>query len=191
MIVPESSLPVALIGLRAVGKSTLARGVARRLDRSVLDTDDEIVRLAADRGLVPGDADTGAVFRALGAEAFRDLEGEVLADSSARRPALVIATGGGAVERPAARAILRNQTVAIWLDAPIELLARRMRADETDRPALFGGDPVAELPELAARRAPWFAEVARARLTIGRLDLDSAIGAIIQAVEPYLARGST
>ncbi|QDU68215.1 shikimate kinase [Engelhardtia mirabilis] len=187
---PEATLPIALIGLRAVGKSTLVAGVARRLGRAALDTDAEIVRLAVDRGLVPGTSDTGAVFRALGQEAFRDLEGEVLADACARRPALVIATGGGAVEREAARAILRHQAVAVWLDAPIEVLAQRMRVDATDRPALFGGDPIAELPQLAARRATWFAEVSRLRLRVGKLDPESTVRAIVEALEPYLARDS-
>lgn len=180
MISPE--LPIALIGLRGVGKSSLAGRLANQLSREPHDTDTEIVRLAAARDLVEAGADTGAVLRSLGTAAFRDLEEEVLRDAVGR-PGLVIATGGGIVERERSRSLLSQQSFAVWLDAPIEVLAHRIRTDTTDRPALYGGDPVTELPQLAARRAPLFAEVARLRVKVGSLSLPEAVAAILRALQ--------
>lgn len=181
----STPLPIALVGLRAVGKSALAQRLARRLGRSAVDTDAEIVRLAVERRQVGTSADTGEVLRALGEPAFRKLEEEALTDA-VRQPNTVVATGGGAVEREQARTILRTRTIAVWLDAPIELLARRMREDAVDRPALFGRDAIAELPQLAARRTAWLAEVARVRVKVGSLDVDGALAAVLDALAPHL-----
>jgi shikimate kinase len=60
------------------------------------------------------------------------------------------------VERAANRELLAACT-CVWLQVPAAELARRMAADPTPRPGLFGGDPAAEIAELERRRAPLYA----------------------------------
>jgi shikimate kinase len=48
------------------------------------------------------------------------------------------------------------------------LLPQRLAADPLTRPALVGADPVAELPELARRREPWYRAVAHRIIAVGR-----------------------
>jgi shikimate kinase len=51
-----------------------------------------------------------------------------------------------------------RQGVVIWLDAPEDLLLRRLRADSTARPLLAQADPAARLAALLEARRPLYAQ---------------------------------
>src|SRR5712692_104111 len=96
---------VVLVGLSGSGKSTVGQLVATTLGVPYLDTDDVVAARAGKP--VP------QVFADEGEERFRDLETEVIVEhcrgvlhTPARLGHCVIATGGGAVLRPANRAAL-------------------------------------------------------------------------------------
>lgn len=98
------------------------------------------------------------MLRALGEPAFRELEARVL--ESALAEGEVVATGGGCVETVAMRRLLAERARCVWLEADVGVLRARLEADPTPRPALVSEDPGVELVRLAARRAPWFRELA-------------------------------
>ena len=85
----------------------------------------------------------------------------------------VIATGGGCVERPANRRLLAARSLCIWLEAPAACLQRRIRAGGATRPPLEGADAAAELPRIAARRAPLYAAVAHLRWDCGEREVET------------------
>ncbi len=152
---------VCLVGLRCAGKSAVGACLARRLGVPFADLDRE---LAADWARTEGSADApeaGEVLSRLGEPAFRELEERTLTRLIRDGGPLVLATGGGAVESRTSRARLAAETVAVWLRVATPELQRRMRADPRLRPGLLGGDPVAEVATLAARRAPLYGSVAR------------------------------
>ena len=64
----KASLPIALIGYRGTGKTTVAGQLATRLDCDWIDADAEIERRAG--------KSIGDIFDELGEQAFRDLEAE-------------------------------------------------------------------------------------------------------------------
>ena len=68
---------VFLIGLMAVGKSTVGRRLASTLDRQFVDSDDEIERRAG--------AAISWIFDVEGEEGFRDREQQVIDDLSQRQ----------------------------------------------------------------------------------------------------------
>jgi shikimate kinase len=108
------------------------------------------------------------------------------ARADAHAPPTVLATGGGVVEDPTSRALLAG-CVCLWLDAPIEVLQARLRAaGAQSRPALGGGDPAAELPDLARRRAAWYGELAHARLDLAGLGLGDSLDLLEAAAAPLL-----
>jgi shikimate kinase len=157
---PERAAPVrrhtlALIGLRCSGKSTVARILAQRLALPLVDLDDEIAR----NGGLP-DESAGEVLARIGIEAYRDLEQRELARVLSTETPIVLATGGGVVERAANRTALRARAANVWLRADIDTLQERLASDPTPRPAVLGTDAVAELPALARRREPLYREVA-------------------------------
>jgi len=151
--------PIALVGLRASGKTTLGKLLAKRLGRVFVDLDVELSREDAALRATDVLRPAGEILSVEGEPRFRDLEERALERVLSRTEPLVVATGGGVVERARNRLLLRTRAQCLWLVVPIEELQRRMRANPRARPALLGKDPVDELPRLAERRNGWFQEL--------------------------------
>ncbi|MEJ5365305.1 MAG: shikimate kinase [Desulfosoma sp.] len=146
---------IAVIGFRASGKSTLGPLVARALGWRFVDMDEV---LSASLGL-----SIAAWVDRFGWESFRDREARLLADLS-RDDKIVVATGGGVVEREENRRVLQQSFFTAWVRCAPEILCRRLASDEKtapSRPSLTGGDVVAEAAEVLARRSPWYEASAR------------------------------
>lgn len=163
--------PIVLVGLMGVGKSTVGRRLAARLNVPFVDADHEIETAA---GMTVGE-----IFERFGEPYFRDGERRVIArliDGSPR----VIATGGGAFINDETRALILDQGIAIWLDAPPRVLAERVKRRDT-RPLLRGRDPHQVLTDLAAIRNPIYAQ-APIRIASDQAPHESAVGAILKAI---------
>ena len=158
--------PLALVGLRASGKSTLAPLLAARLGRRALDLDQLLVRSAVEGGLVPAGSGPGAALSELGEARFRQLELEVLEQALTERE-VVIACGGGVVETERAREALAGSALVVWLDPPLATLAERLERDPGDRPPLTdASDAAGEVERIASRRRPWFEALASIRVDL-------------------------
>lgn len=107
-----------LVGMPGCGKSTIGRKLAARLDRPLVDTDEEIVKRIG--CTIP------EYFASHGEEEFRKREHEVLRDFSSRS-GQVIATGGGIVTRTENMDPLRENSVVVFLRREIEKLPTRGR----------------------------------------------------------------
>ena len=142
------SVVLALVGLRCSGKTTVGRALAERTGADFVDLDQVV---ASRTGL----RSAGEVIEACGLERFRDLEEQALVDvlASAECP-MVLATGGGVVERSASRERLGLEATVAWLRAPLALLRQRMAGDQgTSRPTITAGDED-EFISLERQRAP-------------------------------------
>ena len=132
------------------GKTTLGRQLARRLGKRFVDADHELeARLGVP---IP------TIFEIEGEAGFRDREEAIIAELTAATD-IVLATGGGAVTRPASRAYLKENGTVIYLHARPETLWLRVR-HARHRPMLHAADPRARLAELYAQRDPLYREVA-------------------------------
>ncbi|HJR26054.1 MAG TPA: shikimate kinase [Acidimicrobiales bacterium] len=144
---------MVLVGLMGSGKTTVGRRLAALLDRAFVDADDA-VEARAGRPIAE-------IFEDDGEDAFRDLEAAVLEELLRAPDHPVIASGGGAVVRPATRALLGGDDVTVvWLDAAPAFLASRIER-KAHRPLLAGDEtPRQVLERLHGERAPLYAEVA-------------------------------
>jgi shikimate kinase len=139
--------PIVLVGLMGVGKTTIGRRLARRLDLPFVDADHEIETAAG--------MSVSEIFAKFGEAHFRDGERRVisrLVDTVLG----VIATGGGAFMNDETRALILSRADAVWLDSDLDTLAERV-GRRNDRPLLTGRDPRTALAELAAVRNPVYA----------------------------------
>lgn len=175
---PTAARPLALVGLRGAGKSTVGRALAERLGRPFVDLDDALAEAFGEAG-----EGAGGVLRRVGEPRFRELERESLLAALARTDAPVVATGGGVVERADNRADLASRCRCLWLRAAPEVLAARLAQDGTDRPSLTELEPLAEVQALAARRAPLYAEVAELTVDVDGLEVVTLLERIFSQLE--------
>lgn len=156
---------VALLGLRCSGKTTIGRLLAAELRRAFLDLDPETVRVGRWAGW-PADS-VGELLRRAGPARFRELEAAALRRVLEPCPRVVLATGGGVVERADNRAWLARTARCFYLSVPLAELASRLRADPADRPPLLGPDAVSELGALSRAREPHYLALAEAVIECG------------------------
>ncbi|MEM7096639.1 MAG: shikimate kinase AroK [Pseudomonadota bacterium] len=141
---------IFLVGLMAVGKSTVGRLLAESLQMPFYDTDIEIESRAG--------AEVAWIFDVEGEQGFRDREEQVI-DELSQENGIVVATGGGAVKRPANRLHMGGRGTVIHLDCSLNRLLARTRKDKK-RPLLQGDNREQVLRDLIAERAPLYQEIA-------------------------------
>jgi shikimate kinase len=148
-----------LVGLMAVGKSTVGRCLAQELKLEFYDSDRVIEERAG--------ADVAWIFDVEGEGGFRDRESHVIDELSARN-GIVLATGGGAVLREENRRHLGERGTVIFLDSPLDSLVARTRRDRR-RPLLQQSkDPLATFERLAVERRPLYESIADYRFFASR-----------------------
>ena len=159
-----------------VGKSTVGRRLARRLGLPFIDSDSEIEEAV---GLPAGE-----VFERYGEEDYRDGERRLVArlvDGQIR----VISTGGGVFVDPRTRELLKQRTITVWLDAPVDVLAERTSRRDT-RPLLKNGDPKGTLERLAKIEREAYAE-AHVHVRSGDGAHRNVVDSIVRALEKHIA----
>ena len=139
---------IVLAGMMGCGKTTISALLARKLDRTAIDTDAEIVKT---HGRI---AD---IFEKFGEEKFRDIETETVKKISAMDN-VIIATGGGCLLREENLRLLKNNGKIVFLRARLETLVKRVEGD-TERPLLAGGAEL-RLSRLLQVRTPVYESAA-------------------------------
>jgi shikimate kinase len=168
---PRPDRAIVLVGLMGVGKSTVGRRLAARLELPFVDADHEIEAAAG--------TTIAEIFARFGEAHFRDGERRVirrLIDGEVK----VLATGGGAFMQPDTRALILERATAVWLDAELDVIVHRVGRRE-GRPLLAGKDPHAVLSALAAERNPIYA-LAPIRVRSAAAPHEATVEAILEAL---------
>ncbi|BAY96687.1 shikimate kinase [Tolypothrix tenuis PCC 7101] len=165
-----------LIGMMGSGKTTVGRLLAKHLGYGFVDTDDVIVQV--------GGKSINQLFAESGETAFRQLESDVLSQVCSFTK-LAIATGGGIVTRQENWSYLHHGLI-VWLDAPVDLLYRRLQADDT-RPLLQDVDPREKLRSLLEQRQPLYSQ-ADLQITINEGETPEQIAERVIAAIPSVLK---
>lgn len=166
---------IFLTGYRGTGKTTVGRLLAAELGWPFVDVDDRIEAAAG--------TSVAAIFAGEGEAGFRDREAAALAEL-AGLTRHVIATGGGAILRPANRELLRAAGFVAWLTARPETIWQRLQADPTTaarRPNLTAAGGLAEVQALLAAREPLYRETAHSAFDTDQQSPEAVAAAILTA----------
>lgn len=145
-ISPTAARPLALIGLRGAGKSTIGARAAKRLGRSFIEIDERISERA---GMA-----AGAIFDVHGADFYRRIEREEIERALEAGGAPILATAGSLVTHSGTYERLLAATNVVWLKATPEDHLTRVIAQGDMRPMADRKDAMADLEGiLRARRA--------------------------------------
>jgi shikimate kinase len=185
---------LALVGFMGSGKSAVGTGVAHRRAIPFVDSDTVIEE---EMGPI------AAIFEEHGEEHFRAVERDVctaVLDRAAVLP-MVVSLGGGAVLSADVRAALRGVAHVAWLEAPPDVLWRRVAAEETAAEAA-GREPGetavrplardrAAFAALLVAREPLYREVATVIVDNGRgRAVDDLVEELVRLTEPGASQGA-
>lgn len=141
-----------MVGLMGAGKTAVGQTLARELGWPFVDSDQEIVERTG--------VSIPTIFEFEGEPGFRRREQQVIEELS-QRPAIVLATGGGAILAEANRRCLHDRGWVVYLCQPPEVLHQRTgKCRHQPRPMLDTADPLGRLRELYAERDPLYRQTA-------------------------------
>ncbi len=165
--------PLVFIGLPGSGKSAVAEQLGLALGRPVISID----QLVVDRvGMSIAD-----LFVAEGEQEFRRLETELLNEVMNNHPNSIVDGGGGLVVGRENRRIIREQAVAVWLDAPNQTLLDRM-ASFGSRP-LLTDNPSDSIAELRRSRLVHYTTVADAIVQTAGKTVDEVVSLVTERLQ--------
>lgn len=150
---------VVLIGMMGSGKTTIGRMLARKLNRSFLDTDRELERRAGQT--------VRQIFTQQGEDAFRHMETELLQELVEWQRSSVIACGGGIVARVENVGLLKQIGTVIWLSMSSDNLVERLHYSRRQgRPLLQTEHWPQVVRQLMAERAASYRRAADVTLAV-------------------------
>ena len=158
--------PVVLVGPMGVGKTTVGKKLAKRLELPFIDTDAVITK---------NHGDISAIFADHGEPAFREIESDVLV-SLLNEPA-VISTGGGAVLHEKSREALSLATV-VYLSTDGKHIASRLKGG--NRPLIKNG--ISDWRQIYNSRKPLYEQVADLTVDTSNSSLLQTIDAILEGL---------
>jgi shikimate kinase len=163
---------IVLTGFMGSGKSTVGPLVAQRLGWKFIDVDD-VIEIEAGTSIA-------SLFASEGEVAFRDREHATIARLTADHE-MVIALGGGAIERPETRNLLltASDTLLVHLEVELTTTLARCQGTEYTRPVLADQ---ANLERRYQRRLPLY-RTAHVSITVDTLTPEQVADAILRKAE--------
>ena len=159
--------PIVLVGPMGVGKTTVGKKLAKRLEVQFVDTDAVITE---------NHGDISEIFATQGEPAFREIESDTLVPLLAGR--CVISTGGGAVLHERTREALALATV-VYLSTDGKHIASRLRGG--NRPLIKNG--ISDWRQIYASRKPLYEQVADITVDTSNSSLVQTIDAILEGLK--------
>lgn len=109
----KQKMNIALIGMPASGKTTVGRVLSEKLDKTFVDSDDEIIK--SENKKIPD------IFKEYGEDYFRNVEKNVIKELSMLN-SQIISTGGGVVLNHENIENLKGNSRVYFLDRPLDML---------------------------------------------------------------------
>jgi len=153
-----------------VGKTTIGRQLAARLNLTFKDSDQEIEEQTG--------ASISLIFEIEGESGFRKRERTMIAKLTAQQH-IILSTGGGAVLDSQNRTDLKNRGYVIYLQASVAELLNRT-AYSRNRPLLQTDNPGTQLEKILHERFPLYKEVADVIVDTDNLSIRQVVKLVLK-----------
>jgi shikimate kinase len=168
---------IALIGFMATGKTTIARAIAEKLGKTLVEMD-VLIEQKAGKSIL-------AIFEDDGESAFRQLEIDIIKEVS-QGENLVIACGGGVVLNRINIDRLKQNAVIVLLTVSFDVIEKRVAASTSVRPLLAESrDKAQAIRELMAFRQPFYERAADITVDSSNSSIEATADLIINKVKGY------
>ena len=117
---------LTLTGMMGVGKTTIGKRLAKKLNYAFVDVDKIIEKQEGES--------ISSIFKNKGEDYFRKIEKQ-LTIIELKKNNSVISLGGGAFLNSSIRQYSKKNSISFWLDVPIEILIRRLKKSK-NRPII-------------------------------------------------------
>jgi len=165
---------LVLLGMMAVGKTTLGKSVAKKQKLEFIDIDKNIEK----KNLMT----IKEIFRKKGEKFFRtEEENEVL--KSLKKNNVVISLGGGAFINNILRENILKNSISVWLDIDVKVLSKRV-AKSKKRPLLNTGNSNKKLNNLYNERKNIY-KLAHHKIKCDNLTIQNITSKIVAIYEKY------
>lgn len=162
-------LNLFLIGPTGVGKTTIGRNLASKLNMDFFDSDIEIEKVTG--------VNISWILDLEGEQGFRKREEKVI-QNVAHKNNIVLATGGGSVQSIKVRNCLSSKGIVIYLKSTIEQQISRIKLDKT-RPLLRSSDPTKILKAMEIVRNPLYNEIADISIQVNSKSIKCIVNQIL------------
>jgi len=162
-------MKVFLIGPMGTGKSSTGKDLSRELGLNFQDTD-KLVESSENKSI-------SEIFETNNEEYFRQKEMEALIEAS-KLENVVVATGGGIVEKEDNRDILEREKNVIFLDSSIERQFEKTK-DSNKRPLLNDANKIDILRKLYEKRRLFYENTSDLKISMDGLEKSEVIKKII------------
>lgn len=166
---------IALVGMMGVGKTSIGRILAKRLDVSFMDSDHEVEAAAK--------CSVADIYAWYGEKAFRDTERLIIKRLATETPH-ILSTGVEVFVHDDCRELLLDHTVTVWLKASIDTIYPRV-ARRSHRPQLEQGNKKEILQNLIHSYYPLY-EKAHIHVNCDNQSAQHTAESIILKVQSYL-----
>ncbi|OGT56076.1 MAG: hypothetical protein A3F14_00530 [Gammaproteobacteria bacterium RIFCSPHIGHO2_12_FULL_43_28] len=141
---------IFLVGPMGAGKTSVGRYLARKLDKTFYDSDEEVEKRVG--------VSLTWIYDLEGHLGFRQREMKVIDELSALHD-IVLSTGGGCIETPEVRTFLKARGLVIYMEVMLKTQLDRLKRDKR-RPLLQGENPQKVLIDLWEKREPIYEDIA-------------------------------
>ena len=163
---------LTLTGMMGVGKSTIGKNLAKKLNYNFIDVD-KIIEAKEGRSI-------NSIFKNESESYFRKIENDITLAELKKRNS-VISLGGGAFLNKSIRRSAKNFSISFWLDVPTYELTKRLR-NSRQRPLLFKKNIDETVKKIYFDRKKIYNE-ADYRIKCNSLKLEEIVNKIIRIYE--------
>ena len=163
---------LTLTGMMGVGKSTIGKNLAKKLNYNFIDVDKLIEKKEG--------CSINLIFKNKGENYFRKIENDITL-VELKKHDTVISLGGGAFMNNSIRRCVKKISVSFWLDVPLDDLIKRLKKNH-QRPLLYKKNVENEAKKIYFERKKIYNE-ADFRIKCGSLKSEDIVNEILNLYE--------